>query len=369
MKPLLCPHFTLRTDPPDPSGEEVLVFSSEGQRVVIKGHNFREFVNRVVPLLDGTLTLEEIHSKVSDQFAFADLEAALRTLETRKIVEDANRFVFDQAAIREALPQISYLREAHMDPAGALGSLNRAKIAVVGLGGVGVSAALSLVASRVGALRCIDSEAVKPADPFLTQHYSREDVGRLRLDLLRERAAAVNPACRIETLGSQIDSDRELAEFIQDVDFAISGADLGMISLTYKLNRVCVARGIPWSSATATAFEGVVGPTVLPGRTPCFVCSTMRSIACRRDPEEALRNLKSVDRQRLDRSNVREGLAFGSSVVGGMLGLEAFRYLVSGGAALAGKLLVFDFEEMTTAQHHVLRVPSCPVCGVPEQGK
>jgi bacteriocin biosynthesis cyclodehydratase domain-containing protein len=368
MKPLLRPHYTFRTEPPDSSGEEVIVFASEGRRVVIKGRNFREFVKRVVPLLDGTRTIAEIHSGVADQFALADLEAALRTLEAQRIVEDAERHQFDPAAVRQALPQISYLRESHTDPVQAMEALARATVAVVGVGAVGASAALSLVASRVGTLRCIDARTVEPADSFLTQHYFQSEVGRMRVEALRDRAVAINPSCRVETYSEEIEEDGDLAKFVSNADFALGAADAGMVSLDYKLNRVCAARGIPWSSARATGFEGVLGPTVLPGRTACFVCATMRSVACHHHPEDALRHQRFLDRRKRDDSNAREGLAFDSGIMGRLLAHEAFHYLVTGEVALPGRLLVLDFEEMTSTQHRVLRVPNCPVCGTaPEE--
>jgi ribosomal protein S12 methylthiotransferase accessory factor len=136
-----------------------------------------------------------------------------------------------------------------------------------------------------------------------------------------------------------------------------------MVSLHYKLNRVCLARGIPWSSARATAFEGVLGPTVFPGRTACFVCATMRSVACHNDPQDALRQARWLDRRRQDESPRREGLAFGSGVMGRLLAHEAFQYLTGGQAALPGILMVLDMQQMKTTHHRVLRVPDCPACG------
>ena len=364
MKLLLRPHYTLHCEPPDASGEETIVFVSKARRVVVKGRNFREFVNRVVPLLNGTRSLEEIHSLVSDEFAFADLEGALRLLSAQGITEDADSYPFDPAAVHRALPQISYLRESHIDPVAAMDALARATVAIVGAGALGVSAALSLVASRVGKIRCLDPLPVEPSDCFLTQHYLQADVGRRRVEVLAERAAALNPDCSVQTFTAQIEHDSDLADFVSNADLALGTADAGMVSLHYKLNRVCLASGIPWSSAQATAFEGVLGPTVFPGRTACFVCATMRSVACQNDPQDALRHARSLDRHRQDESPTREGLAFGSGIMGRLLAHQAFQYLISGESALAGTLMVLDMQQMKTTHHRVLRVPDCPACGV-----
>ena len=369
MKLLLRPHYTLHSEPPDASGEEAIIFVSEARRVVVKGRNFREFVNRVVPLLNGTRSLDEIHSLVADVFALTDLEGALRLLIAQGIIEDADSYPFDPAAVHRALPQISYLRESHTDPLAAMHALARATVAIVGAGAVGVSAALSLVASRVGKIRCLDPLPVEPSDCFLTQHYLQADVGRKRVEVLAERAAALNPDCSVQTFTAPIEDDSDLADFVSNADLALGAADAGMVSLHYKLNRVCLARGIPWSSARATAFEGVLGPTIFPGRTACFVCATMRSVACHNDPQDALRHARSLDRRHQDESPTREGLAFGSGIVGRLLAHEAFQFLIGGESALSGRLMVLDMQQMITTHHRVLRVPDCPACGVAAEGQ
>ena len=53
-RPKLPSHYLLRFEPPDGTGDEALVITSERRRIKLKGHSFREFLYEVVPLLDGT---------------------------------------------------------------------------------------------------------------------------------------------------------------------------------------------------------------------------------------------------------------------------------------------------------------------------
>ena len=74
LRPKLPSHYLLRFEPPDRSGDEALVITSERRRIKLKGHSFREFLYEVVPLLDGTRTTEEIQHLVSNTFAPAPAE-------------------------------------------------------------------------------------------------------------------------------------------------------------------------------------------------------------------------------------------------------------------------------------------------------
>ena len=82
-KPRLPSHYYIRFEPPDSSGDEVLFFTSERRNIKLKGRSFREFLQVVVPILDGQHTLEEIEAEVSAQFSPKDLEQGLQSRRTQ----------------------------------------------------------------------------------------------------------------------------------------------------------------------------------------------------------------------------------------------------------------------------------------------
>src|SRR6266508_4625937 len=79
-KPLLPSHYFVWFEPPDESGDEVLHIVSDRRSLKLKGHSFREFHQRVVPLLDGQHTVDEIQHETSDLFRLDDLAESLNTL-------------------------------------------------------------------------------------------------------------------------------------------------------------------------------------------------------------------------------------------------------------------------------------------------
>jgi molybdopterin-synthase adenylyltransferase len=362
MKPRLLSHYRVRFEPPGASGEEKLVFSSERKRVVLRGHSFREFLEDVVPLLDGRHTVEEIRTGVEDVFDPEDLDASLALLSEQHLLEDAEAVGFDPEVERSREPQLNYFRELGEDPVGLHERLAGATVTVVGLGGLGAVAAAALAASGVGCVRCVDGLAVTPVDPFLTQLFDRTDVGSPRVDVIGARIAAINPAARVQPVARELETDDDAAAVVEDSSFVLGCIDPGLAAFTYRLNRACLRRQIPWCSGTVSAFEGIVGPTVIPFETACFLCYQMRAVACRDDPEDAFEDLKDQDRRKRDESSHRENLAFGAGIVGQMLALEAFKALLGMKPASSGRIVTIDFGQLATQTHVVLRKPWCPAC-------
>jgi molybdopterin-synthase adenylyltransferase len=362
LKPLLPKHYRVRIEPSEDGGEESLVFTSERKRVVISGTSLRAFLEHVVPLLDGQHPLEDIQARAAGVFDPQDIEDSVSLLARHQILADAEGVAFRPEVGERLEPQLAYLREVSPDPAKVIDRLAEATVTVVGLGAVGTVAATALAAANVGRVRCVDNAAVSPADPFLAQLFSVNDVGRGRADVTRARIMTVNPTTSVEVLADELQTDEDVAVAIEGSDFVLGCLDPGLASVTYKLNRACLAQRVPWSAGSATAFEGIVGPTVIPYETACYVCYQMRWVACADDPVDALAELKRQDLDRIDASPYRENLAFGAGIVGQLLALEAFKALIGLKPPTAGRLLTVDFVGIAMRQHLVLRKPWCPAC-------
>jgi bacteriocin biosynthesis cyclodehydratase domain-containing protein len=142
--------------------------------------------------------------------------------------------------------------------------------------------------------------------------------------------------------------------------------DRGHASLTYKLNRASLAAGIPCCYGEVSAFEGVIGPTVIPQESACYLCYQMRLVACADDPQDAFSALQYNDRRGADDSARRENLPFCTGMVGNMMALEAFKALVGGRSSTVGGIIAFDFTRARASRHTVLRKPWCPACFTPK---
>jgi molybdopterin-synthase adenylyltransferase len=159
-RPKLPDHYYIWFEPPDKSGDEILRFASSRRRIKLKGTAFREFQQRVIPLLDGRHTVAEIAAEVSDVFARDDLEAGLQLLADHNLLRDAG----DSAPDEKLTPQLNFFHEMEMNAEEIQARLKRATVTIMGLNGLGAGAAQALAAAGIGSLRCFDSDRVTAAD-------------------------------------------------------------------------------------------------------------------------------------------------------------------------------------------------------------
>lgn len=79
----------------------------------------------------------------------------------------------------------------------ALACLARARVCVVGLGGVGSWAVEALARSGVGALTLIDADTVSLDNMNRQLPAATETVGHAKAEVLAARVASINPGCRV----------------------------------------------------------------------------------------------------------------------------------------------------------------------------
>ena len=362
-RPRLPTHYYIWFEPPDETGDEILRFASTRRRIKLKGTAFREFQQRVIPLLDGQHTLAQIQAQVADVFAAADIEAGLQLLADNNLLRDAAPLDLSEETMTRLAPQLNFFHEMEMNAEDMQVRFKRATVTILGVGGAGAGAAQALAAAGVGKLRCVDREKVATADAYLSSNFLLADVGELRTDVLARRISGTNPDVAVSTETRLPENDDQVLELINGSDFVLNCLDSGQSSVIYKLNRACLKANISWSSCSVGGSEVVIGPTVVPFETACYLCYKMRSVACAGNPEEEFTFETFLDRRKRDDSARSESLVFGMGLAANLLSLEAVKAL-TGVLTLSarGKIVVFDLLSLESTKHVVLRKPWCPAC-------
>jgi molybdopterin-synthase adenylyltransferase len=370
-KPLLPSHYFVWFEPPNESGDEVLHIVSGRRSLTLKGYSFREFHQRVVPLLDGRHSVDEIRQETADLFREEDLIASLEMLgEHGVLVEgDIDGPTADVAA--RLAPQLNFFHDTVAHEAGDSGQAAQARlaaatVAIVGLGGAGAGTAIALGAAGVGTVRCVDWLPIAPADVYLSPFLRVDDVGVPRATAIARQLRASAPQVQAPTFTDPLDSEDGLRGAIAGADVVVCCLDAGQSNLIYKLNRVCLADGVRWIACSLDGAEITVGPALHPGRGPCYLCYRMRAVACAGNPEEAFAFERQLDRRKRDESGRRENLVFGAGLAANLLGLEVVKELTGiAEPSLVGRLLTIQLADLGVQKHMVLRKPWCPACFAP----
>ena len=216
--------------------------------------------------------------------------------------------------------------------------LKAARVALIGLGGVGAPAALYLAAAGVGTLRLIDDDTVALSNLQRQIVFDAADPGRTKVEAGAETLTALNPNVRIEPVVGRL-TEANAAGLIEGCDVVIDGTD--DFGTRFAVNAACVAARIPLVSGALGRWSGQVG--VFAG-WPCYRCLVPAA------PPDAA-------------TCVRVGVIGAlAGVVGSMAALEAIKLITGAGATLAGRLLIYDSLGGTARTVAVAADPGCPVC-------
>ena len=103
-------------------------------------------------------------------------------------------------------------------------ALKRARVLIVGLGGVGAPAALYLAAAGVGTLGLIDDDAVALSNLQRQIIFAATDVGRPKVEAGAAHLASLNAHVAVEALRERLTPDNAGA-LIQRFDVVLDGTD------------------------------------------------------------------------------------------------------------------------------------------------
>jgi tRNA A37 threonylcarbamoyladenosine dehydratase len=118
--------------------------------------------------------------------------------------------------------------------AGALAALEKTRVLVFGLGGVGSWCAEALVRSGVGRLGIVDSDTVCVTNINRQVQATGRTVGLPKAETLKTRLLEINPRCEVDARGEVFSRESAPRFGIEGADYVIDAID----SLTHKLDLI-----------------------------------------------------------------------------------------------------------------------------------
>ncbi|HEY8444882.1 MAG TPA: ThiF family adenylyltransferase, partial [Bacilli bacterium] len=128
-----------------------------------------------------------------------------------------------------------------------LNKLQNAKVAIVGLGGVGGTAAISLVRSGVGHLIICDFDVVEETNINRQIIANSYNIGQYKTDCLEDLILKVNPKCQVTKVTQKI--DETLLNY--EPQYVIDAID--DVKSKIKLIKLCLENHIPFISSMGAA--------------------------------------------------------------------------------------------------------------------
>jgi len=164
-----------------------------------------------------------------------------------------------------------YSRHLLLKEVGMEGQLRllKAKVLLVGAGGLGCPAGLYLAAAGVGTIGIIDSDKVDLSNLQRQILHSTYDVGRPKTESAKDAISLINPGVKVVTYPERLTSENAL-DIFKEFDIIIDGSD--NFPTKYLVNDASFFAGKPYVYGGVFQFEGQASVFFPKEGGPCLRC-------------------------------------------------------------------------------------------------
>jgi adenylyltransferase/sulfurtransferase len=229
-------------------------------------------------------------------------------------------------------------------------ALGRARVLVVGAGGLGAPALLYLAAAGVGTLGVVDDDTVSLSNLQRQVIHATPDIGRPKVESAAAAIARLNPHVKVETHAARLDA-ANAPDLIARYDLIADGSD--NFATRYLVSDACYRAGKPLVTAAVGVFDGTL--------------TTIRAHERGKDgrPNPTYRCLFPEPPPAGTVPACAEAGILGAltGVIGSLVALEVIREIVGFGEGLVGRLLMIDARAMRFETLNYAWDPGNPLSG------
>ncbi len=244
-----------------------------------------------------------------------------------------------------------YARHILLEEVGGEGQerLLKARVLVIGAGGLGSPVLLYLAAAGVGTLGIVDDDVVDLSNLQRQIVHSTEAIGTPKVESAQKTIARINPDVTVNPLNERIGPDNAL-DMISDYDIVADGSD--NFATRFLVNDACYLAKKPLVSAAILRFDAQVYTFKAFDETdgshgPCY-----RYLFPEPPPEGQIPTCAEA--------GVLGALC---GMAGSLQATEVLKELLSIGDSLSGSLLICEGLGTTFRKISIKPDPGCPLCG------
>jgi bacteriocin biosynthesis cyclodehydratase domain-containing protein len=342
--------------------QDKVLLSCNASGLLLEGQATRLLIDRVLPLLDGHLSLRKVIDRVPE-LEGTDIESHLQDMAREGILLPVDGRSGSKGQSHRTHPLSSLFPLSALTPAEAQDIVGSARIAIFGLEGPGASLAVMLVQHGIDTLVLADPYPCEAGNLALMPSMSTESVGAPRQEIVRRHLLSSGGGTAIRCLGTEHLTAADIESAAEECDFLVACFDRGFGSIKHWINRASLRQNKPAIFADLDAHTATIGPLVVPGVTACYTCYRMRALACAEDLEVAQALERHFDNQELPRMHARSVLPSISHLVAATLCTETIKHFLGlSDYTLAGRIMKVSALDTHTDPHAVLAHPHCPDC-------
>ncbi len=222
------------------------------------------------------------------------------------------------------------------------GRLLRARVLVVGAGGLGSPVLQYLAAAGVGRIGIVDDDTVDLTNLQRQTLFATADVGRRKTDVASEWIAAANPQVAVDAYPLRLEASNA-RDLVAPYDVVVDATDT--FASRYAINDACRLEGKPDVYGSIFRFDGQIS-VFAPGG-PCYRCFFPEP-----PPEDSV-------------PSCAEGGVLGvlPGIVGAWQASETLKIVLGIGSSLVGRVMLVDALEARNREIVLPADPACALCG------
>ncbi len=242
-----------------------------------------------------------------------------------------------------------YARHIVLREVGGTGQakLKKARVLVIGAGGLGSPVILYLAAAGIGTLGIVDFDTVSLSNLQRQIAHRTADVGRPKTQSARDAVLALNPEIAVPLHPEKLTPENAL-ELVSRYDVIADGSD--NFATRFLVNDACFFARKILVSAAVTEFDGQLATFKAHDRSGAFPC--YRCLYPEPPPPGTAPSCSETG-----------VLGAAAGVMGTLQALEVMKEIIGTGESLAGKLLIYEALATRFRTVKVRPDPACALCG------
>ena len=165
-----------------------------------------------------------------------------------------------------------YSRQIILKDIGILGQklISKAKILVVGAGGLGCPIAEYLSRAGIGTLGIVDFDKVQLSNIHRQSMYNTKDIGKFKVDVVQKKIKLINPLVKIKKIKKKI-NEKNIKNIVSKFDIIVDGSD--NFKTKFLLNKYSIKFKKFYISGAISKFDGHIFTFNFKNKNePCLRC-------------------------------------------------------------------------------------------------
>jgi len=221
--------------------------------------------------------------------------------------------------------------------------LLKARVFIVGAGGLGSPAGYYLAAAGVGTLGIIDNDQVELSNLQRQIAHCTRTIGVPKVESAKNTFESLNPDVHIIPFKERL-TKQNILKFIKDYDIIVDCSD--NYATRFLVNDACVMNRKPLVTGAIFKFEGQL-TVVIPHEGPCYRCLFEEP-----PPPDILSSPQDAGL-----------LGVIPGVIGTLQAAEVLKLIIGTGEILKGELLIYHALKTSFRKVKIPKNPECPLCG------